>query len=1126
MKYKLQIIAIVLLISLVKWSCPAVAQQIVFNTVPPPEGGDFNWVSGITQDINGFMWFSTKQGLHRYNGSQLTTYQHNPQNPNSISSNLLETVYADSNGDIWIGSLGSGLDRYNPETGIFSHFQHNPENQASISSDTVTCILRDKQGILWIGTHGGLDQFDTKTNSFSHFRHQANETSSLSNNQVRAMFEDKHGTLWIGTGSPYPDNGGTPTDGGLNRFNKETGTFTRFLHDPNNNQSLISNKVSAIFEDNQGVLWIGTAKNGLHKMNREQGTFERLIYDPVHPEKLSGPAVSKETPIYEHITFITQDAAGNYWLGTVEAGIYYFNPKEEKVVQFKRIETAISGFKDNGAWPAFNSRDGILWIGGISHGNIYRINPIKMEIPRIPTSRGVSAFYEAKNGDFWIGGDDGLVITDRNKHQRKPLIPDIDPTNKTDNWVNIIKEDRQRNIWVGGANGLNLWDTKSGSFIQYKYDSLNNKTLSDNRVLSILEDSKSNFWIGTVNGLSLMDREKGIFSRYYLREDDTIRIGYNVVSTVFEDKTNNLWIGLLNGGGVFLFNRETKKNKNYLKGSTITCLTEDNSGTLWLGGLDGLFRYNREEDNFIRYSDPGLMSGIPNVSSIVEDKQHCLWVSSSIGLIRINQQRNQTNKFGKSYGINANNLNWHEGFKTRNGQLYFASATGYYLVNPDEIAKNLKSPEIGFTSFRLADQAVISGDNGPLKEGLANTKEIRLSYGQNVFSFEFAIVDYADPEQNRLIYYLENYDKTWQQSNVEGKAYYFNIPPGKYTFHIKGANSYGAWAEKSIDIIILPPWWKTWWAYCIYGLLFIAVVFGFDRFQRQRLLSAEREKNRERELVQAKEIEKAYTELKTTQSQLIQSEKMASLGELTAGIAHEIQNPLNFVNNFSEVNTELIQEMKDEIEKGNLEVVKALANDIADNEEKINHHGKRADAIVKGMLQHSRSSSGVKEPANINALADEYLRLAYHGLRAKDKSFNATMKTDFDQSIGNINIIPQDIGRVILNLITNAFYAVKAPLPPEGGFKDPDYKHEPTVWVSTKKVGAKVLISVRDNGPGIPPKILDKIFQPFFTTKPTGEGTGLGLSMSYEIVTKGHGGELKVETKEGEGSEFTIILPV
>ena len=269
-----------------------------------------------------------------------------------------------------------------------------------------------------------------------------------------------------------------------------------------------------------------------------------------------------------------------------------------------------------------------------------------------------------------------------------------------------------------------------------------------------------------------------------------------------------------------------------------------------------------------------------------------------------------------------------------------------------------------------------------------------------------------------------------------------------------------------------------------------------------------------------KGLEKALVDLKSTQTQLIQSEKMASLGELTAGIAHEIQNPLNFVNNFSEVNAELIDEAGQEIEKGNINEVKILLNDIRENEQKINHHGKRADGIVKGMLQHSRSSSGTKEPTDINALCDEYLRLSYHGLRAKDKSFNATMKTDFDNSIGNINIIPQDIGRVILNLLTNAFYVV------DEKKRSGVSAYEPTVSISTKKSGDKVQIKVTDNGNGIPQKILDKIFQPFFTTKPTGQGTGLGLSMSYDIVTKGHGGELKVETKEGEGSQFIIILNI
>ena len=278
--------------------------------------------------------------------------------------------------------------------------------------------------------------------------------------------------------------------------------------------------------------------------------------------------------------------------------------------------------------------------------------------------------------------------------------------------------------------------------------------------------------------------------------------------------------------------------------------------------------------------------------------------------------------------------------------------------------------------------------------------------------------------------------------------------------------------------------------------------------------------NRQKQKAKIK-IEKAYSELKTAQSQLVQSEKLASLGALTAGIAHEIQNPLNFVNNFSEVNAELIEELKGERSKvkgeRNEKAEDSILNDIKHNTEKIIHHGQRADSIVKGMLQHSRTSSGQKEMTDVNTLADEYLRLSYHGLRAKDKTFNAEIKTDFDSSIGKINIVPQEIGRVILNLINNAFYAVSERQKAEG------LGYEPAVIVSTRKMNDKIEITVRDNGDGIPKNIVDKIFQPFFTTKPTGQGTGLGLSLAYDIV-KAHGGEIKVETKEGEGSEFVIQL--
>ncbi len=1109
-----------LLISLIIEVCPVYSQEITFNKVPPPVGKTFGFVTGITQDVNGFMWFSSKTGFYKYDGNRLTSYETQPSNPNSLISNLTESVFADNSGIIWVGTLGKGLDRFDPETGNFTHFRHDPKNPASLANDTVTVILRDKQGILWIGTHGGLDYFDENANNFFHYQYKLNDTKSLSNNQVRVIYEDKQETIWVGTGSPYADNGGGPDAGGLNRLDKKTGTFTRYLHDPNNIHSLISNKVSAIFEDNKGVLWIGTSLNGLHKMNTQQGTFEGIIFDPKNPEKLSAPAFNKESAIYEHITFFTQDAAGSYWFGTVDAGLFYFNPAIGKIKHYNATANSSSGFTDNGAWKAFTSHDGIFWIGG-TEGTIYHFNPLQKKIPNILVSSSpVNSLLEEKNGTFWIGANHALIQVDKKNGITKRFESEINFSKGKDNAIYSLWEDPENNLWVGSTNGLFLWNKESDKFKSYKNNPKDENSISSNSVIQIYEDRKSNIWISTFRGLNLLDSGTGRFKHYFFNPADTSTAGSNLMTSVFEDKFGKLWVGGWNGSGINLFNRENATFITYLRGSGIMCIYEDSAGVLWVGGNDGLYKYNREADNFIRVGDFDSMNGIPDVYNLIEDNQKYLWIATAGGILRVNPQRNETTFFGENFGIGRNSLTWGSVYKGRDGNLYFGNNIGYYVINPKELLKNSKAPEIVFSDFKIADISIKPEKYGTLKKSLSETKEIRLRSNQNVFSFDFTVIDYANPEQNQLIYYLENYDKTWLKSSSERKAYYFNIPPGKYVFHVKAVNGYGAWAEKSIEIIILPPWWRSWWAYGIYGLLLIAAIFGFDRFQRKRILSAEKERNRANEIEHAKEIEKAYTELKTTQAQLIQSEKMASLGELTAGIAHEIQNPLNFVNNFSEVNTELIEEMKQEIEKGNMEEVKAIANDIADNEQKITQHGKRADAIVKGMLQHSRSSTGVKEPANINALADEYLRLAYHGLRAKDKSFNATMNTDFDESIGNINIIPQDIGRVILNLITNAFYAVteKKQLLRDG--------YEPTVSVSTKKAGNKVLISVKDNGNGIPDSVLDKIYQPFFTTKPSGQGTGLGLSMSYEIITKTHGGELKVESKNNEGAEFTIILPV
>jgi signal transduction histidine kinase len=409
-----------------------------------------------------------------------------------------------------------------------------------------------------------------------------------------------------------------------------------------------------------------------------------------------------------------------------------------------------------------------------------------------------------------------------------------------------------------------------------------------------------------------------------------------------------------------------------------------------------------------------------------------------------------------------------------------------------------------------------------------------LPYNQNRVIFNFVALHYSFPLANQYAYRLIGFDNNWIYTTTQRSITYNNLSPGTYTFRVKAANSDGVWNNTgdTFILIINSPWWLRWWAWVLYLVLFSSVIYSFIAYRSRKLLKDNRVLEhkvhlRTEEVMQQKglleiqrdNLDKAFKALKSTQTQLIQSEKIASLGELTAGIAHEIQNPLNFINNFSDVNTELIDEMQLEIEKGDLKEIKAIALDIQENEKKINMHGKRADSIVKGMLQHSRVSSGKKELTDINKLTDEYLRLSYHGLRAKDKSFNSDSTTHFDPNLQKINVVPQDIGRVLLNIFNNAFYAVNEKQKTAGE----DYR--PEVTITTAMEDQHIVISVKDNGDGIPDAIKDKIMQPFFTTKPTGEGTGLGLSLSYDIVVKGHGGSINVRSMPNEGAELIISLP-
>jgi signal transduction histidine kinase/ligand-binding sensor domain-containing protein len=1109
------------------------SQQISFTPVYYISEKSNRAFLGITQDRLGNIWLTSFDGgIYRYDGSGFIDYEHNDTDSNSISSYNAECIYADSTDIIWVGTYGGGLDRFDPSTNRFTHFRHLPSESSSLANDTVMAILKDREGNFWVGTRGGLDLFDSKAGTFKHYPHNPDKGSGLSSNQVRSIYEDHQGTLWIGCGSIFAKNG--PEEGGLNRFNRSDGSFTSYIHDPGNPNSLETNKVQALFEDSKGNFWVGTSGNGLHIMDRTKGTFTHYYYDSTHPEKLSRPPVNKFN--LDHITFINEDILGGIWIGSFLGGINRYDPAAKKITHYGKVmdgtkslhilevDTA-SGYLDYSSWQALFLPDGQIWftvINPISGPLFYHAAIFRKGIPFYHTNKmgGANTFYDDSDSLLWVGTDNGLIKKNLVLQTEKIYVNEPrNPNSLSNSFITVIRVDKEKNFWLGTNGGLNKYDPVNNQFIHYRLDPKIESSLSNDTIWSMCLDHNDELWVGTSNGLDKLDKKSGGFTHFKLENRNRVDNG-NLVYCIREDQNGQLWVGT--EGGLYRVNIGTGTVITVLPSANTRSICVDSKNVVWIGSDTGRINdkqnmYRLNQGQFVLFADSNMRGKITYVFDIVEDNHQNLWVSTRYAIFRINDKRDVVRRFGSEYGVSKNGFDLGDNFKAGNGKLFFGDSRGYYSFFPEDLKGN-NQPLLNFTSFRLNGKEVIPGEGGILKKAVWRTDEIRLSHDENNFSFEFEGIDDQGLGEVKYLVMLENYDDDWLDYVNGRRANYFNVPPGNYTLRVKAFSSDGAMSEKSMRIIISPPWWKTWWAYTIFSLVIIGAIRGFIVY-RSRKLVAENRLLEEKVTSRTEQLNLSLKELKSTQNQLIQSEKMASLGELTAGIAHEIQNPLNFVNNFSEVNKELVGEMKEELDKGNLAEAKAIAEDIETNEDKIMFHGKRADSIVKGMLQHSRSSNGMKQPTDINALADEYLRLSYHGLRAKDKSFNATLQTDYDNSIGKINIIPQDIGRVLLNLYNNAFFAVEE----KAKGQTPGY--EPIVSVSSRKIKDRVQIRVRDNGSGIPPKILDKIFQPFFTTKPTGQGTGLGLSLSYDII-KAHGGEMKVESKKGDGAEFVVQIPI
>ena len=882
--------------------------------------------------------------------------------------------------------------------------------------------------------------------------------------------------------------------------------------------------VSSVYEDRQGTLWVGTLGDGLLQVGA--GGDPPVVYEAVDddPTSLAGDSVVD----------IMQDRQGVLWIATY-SGLDHFDRARGTVTRLRSDSQNPTSLASNDVLSVLIARNGTLYVGTDRSVDVSTDQASFRSFPLVAATgarAGTRALTQTQDATVWAGTEAGL-------HRILPSGPEPVALTAVPNGTPIqaLLEDQQGRFFAGTlGGGLVLYDRESRQSVAYTHDPGDPAALVNDNVISLEEDERGNVWVGTEEGLCRLDRAA-----------DTAR---------------------------FTCLRPAPDDPNALADGLVQALHARDDGSLWVGTRGGLHRVDTEapERGVERFTETEDLPS-NDVRAIVEDDDGYLWLATSRGLARFDPVTKafQQRTLG---GEGAARTLGEAATRGPDGTLYFGGSNGLLAFSPRQLsALNSNPPQVVITEVLLGNEPIVPGDNSPMALPAPLAERITLSHDQDYLVFRFAGLHFSDSEQNRYKFTMEglNEDGDWIEAGRKREATYTNLSPGRYTFRVQASNADGVWSPEgaSMEVAISPPWWRTLWAYLAYAVIAVMGFVAFDRFQRARLLAQERQRaerreqeiraetaeaqtreaeaDRQRAEAEARaaradadrqraeaegkrELEKAFRELKATQNQLVQSEKLASLGQLTAGIAHEIKNPLNFVNNFADLSVELADELGEELHENKdkpvsavLDDVDAILDDLRENSRRIHQHGTRADRIVKAMLLHSRGSSAERARVEANRFVEEYANLAYHGARANDKDFQVDFQQEWDPEAGEAEVIPQELGRVLINLLSNAFYAVGQRRKVEDG------EYTPTVTISTNRTreGDEDWIEVRveDNGTGIPEELSQKVFEPFFTTKPTGEGTGLGLSLAYDIVTQGHGGQMSVESEDGVGTAFSIRLP-
>ena len=1183
-----KILLLVLLLSGIKYTY-AQSAHLKFDHFTVTDGLPERQIRFLKQDDQGYIWVGTQSGLLRYDGYKPKVYRFGVDKAALYQTCSAESMVIDQNNTIWVSTFGNGLFRYdrvkdtfiaykypqkpgkkityvqdlamvdaknniwafnfsfpdpkahltkfNQQTGHFESFNQSEKGTHHIDADDFYYLYKTADNTMWLGTSKGLFFYDYKEDKFHYY---PLKTEKIQLDTVGRIYESpsEKGVLWLSSLDRATKKAV------IVRLDIRRKTIKYYTRETEPELNKKNDTVHVFYEDTKHRLWMGST-NGLLFFDRKTSRFTSYIKTDTNKEADKND-----------IRRIIEAKNGSLWL-TTGKGLLNFDPSTKQFQRYVSVPDEPGTLNGNVISSLMIDRSGSVFVAARGNG-LNKDNPlISVFNKKVRDKNDPHSYPEGETFQFADTHDGCILFTNTNGiYKWKP---------GSDLFEQIFKatkaSGRPYSITIGGHDviyfdtnlGFNQYNLKTGKLKTFSVNLKDTTSLTSVYITNMLRDHLGIIWICTDDkGVCTFDPATQRFKRYpYISNTGSMesngKLDDNRVISVMEDKSGTIWIGT-NLGGLNRFDRTTGKFRSYLlEGNTrvfsVTKIFEDQKGMFWVSTyLNGLFEFNPHTGHFIRNinEDNGLLFN--SINGFSQDDHGFLWVSSERGLTRIDPRTLALKNFrvDEIFPESANHIG--DSFYYTGGLFLIGMKNGIGYFNPDDLSANPFPPIVHIEKVGYSDPRAATDSSTVLQA--YGSHGIELPYNQNRVTFGYIALHFANPGQNKYAYLLEGYDKHWIQAGTQRAVTYTNLSPGTYTFRVKACNSDGVWNNEgdSFLVIVDSPLWMRWWAWIIYVVLFVAAIYAFVTYRsrqliREKKLLEEGIANRTKQLREANQelseqqeeittqrdrLADTVTELKSTQQQLIQSEKLASLGELTAGIAHEIQNPLNFVNNFAEVSVELVDELADELknDKRDPQLENELIDDLKQNLEKITHHGKRADGIVKNMLQHSRANSGERQLTDINTLADEYLRLSYHGFRAKEKSFNAATVANLDSSLPKVNIIPQDIGRVLLNLFNNAFYAVHLKQQTTGA----DYK--PEVSVTTYAENGQIIISVKDNGVGMPEHIKEKIMQPFFTTKPTGEGTGLGLSLSYDIVVKGQGGSIQVNSIEGESSEFIILLPL